>query len=101
LGVDKLEPERRRQALEQRQAVSERHGLQDEAVLVDESESRKRLREGSAATGEHITPPSRLSGRRGRPGADRAAVRRRDAAVRVPGDNLISLVRGTEVIRNG
>jgi hypothetical protein len=38
LRVDELEPQRRREILEQGKPVAQCHRLQDEAVLVDEPE---------------------------------------------------------------
>jgi hypothetical protein len=53
-ALDELEPQRRREVLEQGKPVPQCHRLQDEAVLVDEPEPGERLRERGAALGDHV-----------------------------------------------
>jgi hypothetical protein len=51
----------RRQDLEQRKLVPERHRLEDEAVFVDEPEPGERLREGRTPRAIMFLPGSRIT----------------------------------------
>jgi DNA-binding transcriptional ArsR family regulator len=63
LRVDQLEPKRRPPAVEEREPVPEGHGLQDEAVFVDEPEAGERLEllGGGPATISELAEPFGLT----------------------------------------
>jgi len=54
LRLDELEPQRRGEILEQCKPRAKCDRLQDEPVLVDQSEPAQRLGEGGAAPGEQV-----------------------------------------------
>jgi hypothetical protein len=56
LRVEELEPQRCGEILEQGKPLSQRDGLQDEAVLIDEAESAERLGERGAARQTRFLP---------------------------------------------
>src|SRR6476660_7953029 len=56
LRVNELKPQWRSEILEQRKSFPQCDRLQDEPVLIDQSEPAQRLRKRRAAPGEHVLP---------------------------------------------